>query len=152
MAPRDNPPAVRLDLMVKLQKLGFAKIAPLGMVLPKALQAYTEAFAAGPDHEENMDGDTWRVLPLQIPDGLGFALPIKHIGDVDIFADQGQVRFTLPSPMATAFGLAVRQTGWSYRGPNQAGATPRSHVWLMPRSGVAKLTIGPISIAVRSPV
>ena len=152
MAPLPTPPPLRLDLMVKLQKLGFGSIDPLGLVLPKPIQEYTEAFAAGPDRKESLDGDEWRVLPLQIPDGLGFALPIKRIGDVDIFADKGQIRFTLPGPMALAFSLAVAQTQWAYRGPHQAGATNRSHVWLTPRAGVAKLTIGPISIAVRCPV
>ena len=66
-------------------------------------------FARGQSYDADLEGKRWWVYPLTVPSGLGFAFDARMVRTLEIGADDGRVRFTLP----TALAMVVANTAAS---------------------------------------
>jgi hypothetical protein len=120
-----------IDLLVQLTRLGPITINPLDALVTKPLPEVLGPFARGQSYDADLEGKRWRVYPLTVPSGLGFVFDVRMVGTLEIGADDGRVRFTLPSALAL---VVANSAAWPVEGP-VGRRDGRADVWLTPTRG-----------------
>jgi hypothetical protein len=66
-----------------------------------------------------------------VPSGLGFIFDLRMVGKLEVGADDGRVRFTMPRALAE---LAAANGAWPVEGPRVL-PDGRADLWLTPTRG-----------------
>lgn len=120
-----------IDFLVRLARLGPITINPLDALVTKPLPEVLGPFARGHAYETDLEGKRWQVYPLTVPSGLGFVFDVRLVGKLEVGADDGRVRFTLPRALAE---VAARSVVWPVEGPRVL-PDGRADLWLTPTRG-----------------
>jgi hypothetical protein len=120
-----------LDFLVQLTRLGPITINPLDALVTKPLPEVLGPFARGPSFETDLEGKRWQVYPLRVPSGLGFVFDVRMLGKLEVGADDGRVRFTVPRALAE---VAAANVAWPVEGPRVL-PDGRADLWLTPTRG-----------------
>ena len=136
-----------IDLLVGLTRLGLITINPLEGLVTRPLEDVLGPFSRGTSTEETLDGARWRVYPLRVPSGLGFVVDVRMVGSLEVGADDGKVRLTLPAALGL---LAAKGSTAPIEGP-VGRPDGRVDLWLTPiRGRVLKVGAEPVRLGVRA--